>query len=192
MTSKPIFVATHPRACSTAFERVFMTRHDTLQCVHEPFGEAYYFGPERLAERYENDPKARKESGYENSTYRSVFDHIVKENSEVRLLMLFFAFFALLLLFFSSRLVSISSLPLIQFFVITFRSPICIHASSRFPNFSLPQNFPLIGTTKTTYSTSRPIWICHYHDSRISDRFSFFNFPDSDSRISSSSHASVT
>jgi hypothetical protein len=93
MTSKPIFVATHPRACSTAFERVFMTRHDTLQCVHEPFGEAYYFGPERLAERYENDPKARKESGYENSTYRSVFDHIVKENSEVRLLMLFFRIF---------------------------------------------------------------------------------------------------
>ncbi|CAA9960870.1 hypothetical protein PTMSG1_04254 [Pyrenophora teres f. maculata] len=82
MTSKPIFVATHPRACSTAFERVFMTRHDTLQCVHEPFGDAYYFGPERLAERYENDPKARKESGYENSTYRTIFDRIARENSE--------------------------------------------------------------------------------------------------------------
>ncbi|RAR07775.1 P-loop containing nucleoside triphosphate hydrolase protein [Stemphylium lycopersici] len=82
MTSKPIFVATHPRACSTAFERVFMTRHDTLQCVHEPFGDAYYFGPERLAERYENDPKARKESGYEESTYRTIFDRIARENSE--------------------------------------------------------------------------------------------------------------
>lgn len=82
MTSKPIFVATHPRACSTAFERVFMTRHDTLQCVHEPFGDAYYFGPERLAERYENDPKARKESGYEDSTYRTIFDRIARENSE--------------------------------------------------------------------------------------------------------------
>ena len=63
-----------------------MTRHDTLQCVHEPFGDAYYFGPERLAERYENDPKARKESGYEESTYRTIFDRIAKENSEVRLL----------------------------------------------------------------------------------------------------------
>ncbi|EUC44387.1 hypothetical protein COCMIDRAFT_6267 [Bipolaris oryzae ATCC 44560] len=82
MTSKPIFVATHPRACSTAFERVFMTRHETLQCVHEPFGDAYYFGPERLAERYENDPKARKESGYEESTYRTIFDRIARENSE--------------------------------------------------------------------------------------------------------------
>lgn len=60
-----------------------MTRHETLQCVHEPFGDAYYFGPERLAERYESDPKARKESGYENSTYRTIFDRIAKENSEV-------------------------------------------------------------------------------------------------------------
>jgi hypothetical protein len=64
-----------------------MTRHDTLQCVHEPFGDAYYFGPERLAERYENDPKARKESGYEESTFRTIFDRIARENSEVRLLM---------------------------------------------------------------------------------------------------------
>lgn len=67
-----------------------MTRHDTLQCVHEPFGDAYYFGPERLAERYENDPKARKESGYEESTYRTIFDRIARENSEVRLLIFFF------------------------------------------------------------------------------------------------------
>jgi hypothetical protein len=65
-----------------------MTRHDTLQCVHEPFGDAYYFGPERLAERYENDPKARKESGYEESTYKTIFDRIARENSEVRSLIL--------------------------------------------------------------------------------------------------------
>ena len=57
-----------------------MTRYDTLQCVHEPFGDAYYFGPERLAERYENDAKARKESGYEESTYKTIFDRIAREN----------------------------------------------------------------------------------------------------------------
>ncbi|KAF1952209.1 hypothetical protein CC80DRAFT_182333 [Byssothecium circinans] len=82
MSNKPIFVATHPRACSTAFERVFMTRRETLQTVHEPFGDAYYFGPERLAERYENDPKAREESGYADSTYRTIFDRIQRDNSE--------------------------------------------------------------------------------------------------------------
>lgn len=82
MSNKPIFVATHPRACSTAFERVFMTRRETMQCVHEPFGDAYYFGPERLAERYEKDTKSREESGYADSTFRTIFDRIAKENTE--------------------------------------------------------------------------------------------------------------
>jgi hypothetical protein len=83
MSGKPIFCATHPRACSTAFERVFMTRKD-LQCVHEPFGDAYYFGPERLGDRYEGaeNEKERQESGFANSTYRSIFDKIAKDNAE--------------------------------------------------------------------------------------------------------------
>ncbi|KAK4233188.1 P-loop containing nucleoside triphosphate hydrolase protein [Achaetomium macrosporum] len=75
--SKPIFVATHPRACSTAFERVFMTRRDILHCVHEPFGDAFYFGPERLSQRYENDEKARNESGFANITYKDVMDSLM-------------------------------------------------------------------------------------------------------------------
>ena len=61
-----------------------MTRKD-LQCVHEPFGDAYYFGPERIGYRYEGpeNEKARQESGYSNSTYRSIFDKIAKDNAEV-------------------------------------------------------------------------------------------------------------
>jgi hypothetical protein len=62
-----------------------MTRRNTLQCVHEPFGDAYYFGPERLAERYEDDEKSRIESGYADSTYKTIFDRIAKEGSEVGL-----------------------------------------------------------------------------------------------------------
>ncbi|KAK3333520.1 hypothetical protein B0T19DRAFT_483560 [Cercophora scortea] len=83
---KPIFVATHPRACSTAFERVFMTRQNTLDCVHEPFGDAFYFkktetnksldGPERLSERYADDDAAREKSGFANTTYRDVIDQL--------------------------------------------------------------------------------------------------------------------
>ncbi|KAK0658166.1 hypothetical protein DIS24_g4938 [Lasiodiplodia hormozganensis] len=82
MSNKPIFAATHPRACSTAFERVFMTCRDTLQCVHEPFGDAFYFGPERLSERYEDDAKAREESGFADSTYKTIFERIERENTE--------------------------------------------------------------------------------------------------------------
>ncbi|KAL2022564.1 hypothetical protein VTK56DRAFT_5171 [Thermocarpiscus australiensis] len=76
MSKKPIFVATHPRACSTAFERVFMTRRDILHCVHEPFGDAFYFGPERLSGRYADDEEARKNSGFANVTYKDVIDRL--------------------------------------------------------------------------------------------------------------------
>ncbi|KAF2222627.1 P-loop containing nucleoside triphosphate hydrolase protein [Elsinoe ampelina] len=82
MAEKPVFVATHPRACSTAFERVFMTSRDRLVNVHEPFGDAFYFGPERLGNRYENDEKARLESGFADSTYKSVFDDILDQGKE--------------------------------------------------------------------------------------------------------------
>lgn len=61
-----------------------MTRTDLLTCVHEPFGDAFYFGPERLSDRYENDPEARKASGFENSTYKTIFERIENENKEVR------------------------------------------------------------------------------------------------------------
>jgi hypothetical protein len=57
-----------------------MTRRDTLQCVHEPFGDAFYYGPERLGERYENDEKGRAESGFAESTYKTIFDRVAREN----------------------------------------------------------------------------------------------------------------
>lgn len=60
-----------------------MTRTNTLQCVHEPFGDAYYYGPERLGERYEKDEKSRTESGFGDRTFNTIFDRIDKENTEV-------------------------------------------------------------------------------------------------------------
>ncbi|KAJ5581500.1 hypothetical protein N7535_000120 [Penicillium sp. DV-2018c] len=82
MSNKPIFVATHPRACSTAFERVFMTQRDNIQCVHEPFGDAFYYGPERLSGRFADDEQARLDSGFANSTYSTVMERIEREASE--------------------------------------------------------------------------------------------------------------
>ncbi|OQD78244.1 hypothetical protein PENDEC_c001G02979 [Penicillium decumbens] len=82
MSNKPIFVATHPRACSTAFERVFMTQRATIQCVHEPFGDAFYYGPERLSDRFENDEQARVDSGFSQSTYLTVLERLEREASE--------------------------------------------------------------------------------------------------------------
>ncbi|EGE05953.1 hypothetical protein TEQG_04960 [Trichophyton equinum CBS 127.97] len=82
MAKRSIFVATHPRACSTAFERVFMTRHDTLKCIHEPLGDAFYYGPERLSKRYEDDEEARIQTGFHESTYKTIFDRFDREASE--------------------------------------------------------------------------------------------------------------
>ncbi|KAJ5912407.1 hypothetical protein N7504_001290 [Penicillium tannophilum] len=82
MSNKPIYVAAHPRACSTAFERVFMTQRATIQCVHEPFGDAWYYGPERLADRFEDDEQGRRDSGFSDSTYRTVMDRLEREGSE--------------------------------------------------------------------------------------------------------------
>jgi hypothetical protein len=82
MSDKPIFVAAHPRACSTAFERVFMTQHDTITCFHEPFGDAFYYGPERLSARFP-DEQARLSSGFSKSTYGSILESIKREASGV-------------------------------------------------------------------------------------------------------------
>ncbi|KAI1429305.1 hypothetical protein F5Y12DRAFT_478160 [Xylaria sp. FL1777] len=82
MSERPVFVATHPRACSTAFERVFMTRQDTLQCAHEPFGDAFYYGPERLGERYADDEAGRVSSGFSKTTYRDVLDRLDRDGSK--------------------------------------------------------------------------------------------------------------
>ena len=61
-----------------------MTRHDSLKCLHEPFGDAFYYGPERLSSRFEDDEKARIASGFQQSTFRTIFDRIEGEAAEVR------------------------------------------------------------------------------------------------------------
>ena len=62
--------------------QVFMTRSD-LQCIHEPFGDAFYYGPERLSSRFESDEKLRVASGFSESTYHSVIDKMDQSNVEV-------------------------------------------------------------------------------------------------------------
>ncbi len=52
----PIFLWATPRSVSTAFERV-MKNSPELEVVHEPFTDAYYFGPDRRSSRYgDRDP----------------------------------------------------------------------------------------------------------------------------------------
>lgn len=64
-----------------------MTRRDTLKCIHEPFGDAFYFGPELMSKRFANDAKYRQESGYANTTYLDILKDIEGDGqNEVRFL----------------------------------------------------------------------------------------------------------
>ncbi|KAM4055281.1 sulfotransferase family protein [Hirsutella rhossiliensis] len=86
MVQPPVFVATHPRACSTAFERVFMTRRDVLESQHEPFADAYYFGPEFLSNRFRDDAATRQAAPGSHQTYKSIlgdFDKVEKQGRRV-------------------------------------------------------------------------------------------------------------
>lgn len=58
-----------------------MTRED-LACVHEPFGDAFYYGPERMSVRYEDDEEARMTSGFAESTYATIFDRLEREGAD--------------------------------------------------------------------------------------------------------------
>ncbi|KAJ3482181.1 hypothetical protein NLI96_g7153 [Meripilus lineatus] len=104
-STRPIFVAAVPRACSTAFERVrdlsqflhplasrhteypakqvFMTCPDQVECIHEPFGEPYYYGPERLGFRFNapDQTDVRSKSGHPETTYRHIFDLLIQKHN---------------------------------------------------------------------------------------------------------------
>ncbi|KAL7947329.1 P-loop containing nucleoside triphosphate hydrolase protein [Trichoderma barbatum] len=82
MAPRPIFAATHPRACSTAFERVFMARRDILECGHEPFGDAFYFGPEFLSDRFRDDDDFRQNTEYCNTTFKDVLESLEDAEKE--------------------------------------------------------------------------------------------------------------
>lgn len=64
--------------------QVFMTRRDILESIHEPFGDAFYFGPEFLSDRFRDDVATRQSSGYAEKTYKDILDSITEAEKEVR------------------------------------------------------------------------------------------------------------
>lgn len=60
-----------------------MTQRDSLQTIHEPFGDAFYYGPERMGSRFEDDEDQRLKSGFADSTFKTILDRIEREGKEV-------------------------------------------------------------------------------------------------------------
>lgn len=67
-----------------------MTRHNDIQTIHEPFGDAFYYGPERMGTRFAKDEEACQQSGFANSTFKTIMDRIERESAEVCSLSLVF------------------------------------------------------------------------------------------------------
>ena len=62
--NRPIALWAVPRSISTAFERVFVERDD-FEVLHEPFSNAYYYGTNRLSDRYA-DTGPKEEYSFDN------------------------------------------------------------------------------------------------------------------------------
>ena len=78
---KPIFFATHSRSCSTVVERVFWTKPNEIKCYHEHFGDAYYFGPEKISEYWKGWPAWKIPStGLGEVTYRMSLQDILRQD----------------------------------------------------------------------------------------------------------------
>ncbi|CAF3818882.1 unnamed protein product [Rotaria magnacalcarata] len=72
---KIIFLWCHPRSTSTAFLRTFMQREDFI-VEDEPFEYSYFFGPERLSNRYSE--KYCDQDKYGKETFANTVEKILK------------------------------------------------------------------------------------------------------------------
>ncbi|KAM0474394.1 hypothetical protein ACHAPX_007731 [Trichoderma viride] len=62
--------------------KVFMARRDILECAHEPFGDAFYFGPEFMSDRFKDDVATRQSSEYRDTTFKSVLERLEDAEKE--------------------------------------------------------------------------------------------------------------
>ncbi|KAJ7761921.1 hypothetical protein DFH07DRAFT_413568 [Mycena maculata] len=79
MTAVPrvVILWVHPRSTSTMFECAMLQRPD-FQVLHEPMGDAWYFGSERVSKRYSAEVCAKDFAQYSTSTFKKTWEGIIK------------------------------------------------------------------------------------------------------------------
>lgn len=60
-----------PHRCSTMFEMAFLQRQE-FRTLHEPFGEPFYYGPERMSNRFTAENKPEEFERYKDLTFHKV------------------------------------------------------------------------------------------------------------------------
>ncbi|ORX97258.1 hypothetical protein K493DRAFT_314140 [Basidiobolus meristosporus CBS 931.73] len=76
----PIMLWCHPRSVSSAFERAFIQRDKEFHCLHEPFIDAYYHGPDRASDRHHeslSSPATDQENNSPQPSYQDVTEQIM-------------------------------------------------------------------------------------------------------------------
>ncbi|GAA99212.1 uncharacterized protein L969DRAFT_86421 [Mixia osmundae IAM 14324] len=74
---KAIILWSHPRSTSTMFERMFLNRPNDFTVLHEPLGDSYYFGPERMSPRYSPAKCASDFPQHKDLTFAKQWEEIV-------------------------------------------------------------------------------------------------------------------
>jgi hypothetical protein len=62
--------------------KAFIQRRD-VKIVHEPFDDAFFFGPERLHPRYNDNENARLKNAGNETTYQVDLDKILNNQPQV-------------------------------------------------------------------------------------------------------------
>jgi len=60
------------------FERAFLNRPKDFTVLHEPMGDAWYFGPERTSPRYSPETCAKDHSEHSELTFRRCWRDVVE------------------------------------------------------------------------------------------------------------------
>ncbi|KAK4695159.1 hypothetical protein P7C70_g8604, partial [Phenoliferia sp. Uapishka_3] len=64
------------------FEQAILQRPEEFRTLHEPMGDAFYWGSERISNRYSPEDCEKEFGKYKESTFAKVWDEIVEEPSE--------------------------------------------------------------------------------------------------------------
>lgn len=86
MGNKPrtIILWVHPRSTSTMFECALLNLQQEFRVLHEPMGNAWYFGPQRQAPRFNSEEALQAYGDFRDSTFESTWGDIVNHTNDPR------------------------------------------------------------------------------------------------------------
>merc|ERR1712093_145317 len=79
--ARVVILWSHPRSCSTMFEMAFLQREE-FRTLHEPFGEPFYYGPERMSNRFTPEGRPEDFKKYGDLTFDKMWKDVTQVNGD--------------------------------------------------------------------------------------------------------------